>query len=90
MNPDVRLVSLAELEELDGLYTARSASGRPLYWGALVDRLRVLRRAVEAGTVVQIEGASALHTWSEFYAWAHGRYHMLEDGYDHWVGDDKS
>ena len=28
-----------------------------------------------------------LTTWQSFYDWAHGRYHMLEDGYDSWIGD---
>ena len=26
----------------------------------------------------------------DFYAWAHGRYYALEEGYDHWIGDDRS
>jgi hypothetical protein len=40
--------------------------------------------------VVNVEGVARLRTWQEFYNWAHGRYHMLEDGYDSWIGDDKS
>jgi hypothetical protein len=50
--------------------------------GALVEELRVIRRAVEAGFVVE------LRTWQGFYSWAHGRYHALEDGYDSWIGSD--
>ena len=82
-------VSAEELRELDAMYEARSASGRPTSWVPLVEALREIRRLVEAGTVVQIEGGVTLRTWAEFYAWAHGRYHMLEDGCDPWIGDDR-
>ena len=82
-------LSAARLEELDALYAERSPSGRPLSWGILVEDLRELRRAVEAGVVVPVEDGPRIQTWQEFYAWAHGRYHMLEDGYDRWIGDDK-
>ena len=48
-----------------------------------------LRRLVEAGVTVKIEGTqTVLTTWQDFYEWAHGRYHKLEDGYDRWIGDD--
>jgi len=40
--------------------------------------------------VVNVEGVARLRTWQSFYDWAHGRYHMLEDGHDSWIGDDKS
>jgi hypothetical protein len=83
------IVSLEKLQELDALYEARSANRRPTDWGALVEKLREIRRAVEAGFVVQIEGGPQLRSWSSFYTWAHGRYHMLEDGYDKWIGDDR-
>jgi hypothetical protein len=85
-----KVVSAKELEALDALYEARSPSGRPTSWHALVEELRGIRRAVEAGTVVQVEGEATLRTWQQFYAWAHGRYHMLEDGCDPWIGDDRS
>ena len=84
------VVSTEELGELDALYAARSASGRPTSWHALVEELRKIRRIVEAGTAVRVENEATLRTWSEFYAWAHGRYHMLEDGCDPWIGDDRS
>ena len=84
------MVSTEELSALDAMYAARSPSGRPTSWHALVEELRQIRRLVEAGTVVQVEGVATLRTWSEFYAWAHGRYHMLEDGCDPWIGDDRS
>jgi hypothetical protein len=81
-------LSVARLNELDSLYAQRSPGGRPESWGILVEDLRELRRAVEAGVVVQVEDGPQLQTWQGFYAWAHGRYHMLEDGYDAWIGND--
>ncbi len=84
------IVSTQELKAFDALYDARSSGGFPTSWRALVEELRKIRRAVEAGSVVQIEGGETLRTWQEFYAWAHGRYHMLEDGCDAWIGDDRA
>ncbi|MBP9146481.1 MAG: hypothetical protein KBF21_15285 [Thermoanaerobaculia bacterium] len=87
----IRSVILTEaLRTLDAMYAERSASGRPTSWRALVAELRRIRRAIEAGAVVEIEGEGTLRTWQEFYSWAHGRYHMLEDGCDPWIGDDSS
>jgi hypothetical protein len=82
------MLSAAKIRELDALYAQRSSSGRPNGWGSLVEELRAIRRAVEAGVVVTIEGEQPLLSWQHFYHWAHGRYHMLEDGYDKWIGDD--
>jgi hypothetical protein len=82
-------LSTERLAELDALYEARSSGGRPVSWGGLVEELREIRRAVEAGVVIQVEGGPTLRSWQEFYAWAHGRYHMLEDGADKWIGDDR-
>jgi hypothetical protein len=76
------------IHALDALYAQRSDSGRPDGWGILVEELRAIRRAVEAGVVVHIDGEQTLMNWQTFYAWAHGRYHMLEDGADQWIGDD--
>jgi len=78
---------------LDALYEEREDMGglgpRPTGWGWLVEELREIRRAVEAGVVVKVEETqTVLTTWQSFYDWAHGRYHMLEDGYDGWIGDD--
>lgn len=85
------VLSLAKLKELDALYEERSSSGRPVSWGVLVEELREIRRAVEAGVRVQVEGTeTVLRSWQGFYDWAHGRYYLLEDGYDSWIGDDKS
>lgn len=83
-------ISAEKLRELDALYNERSDTGRPTSWGLLVEDLREIRRAVEAGVVVKVEGAEELRTWQGFYDWAHGRYHALEDGYDRWMGDDRS
>ena len=74
------------LRELDGLYESRGSEGRPDCWGALVEALREIRRACEAGVEVKVEDTTL--NSGNFYTWAHGRYHMLEDGYDKWIGDD--
>lgn len=81
-------LSAEELRKLDELYAERGKDGRPSGWGALVEGLREIRRAVEAGVTVKVEGKS-LTSWNSFYTWAHGRYHCLEDGYDSWIGDDR-
>ena len=69
-----------QLKNIDRDYEAKS-------WSAVVEELRDIRRAVEAGVVIQVEDKK-LKTWNEFYNWAHRRYHMLEDGADKWIGDD--
>jgi hypothetical protein len=82
-------ISADQLREFDRLYAERLTTGRPTCWGGLVDKLRTIRSAVEAGVVVEVEvDGVTLTNFAEFYAWAHGRYHMLEDGYDKWIGDD--
>ena len=86
-------ISAERLADLDALYAERLPTGRPGEWGTLVEELREIRRAVEAGVIVTIEGPTVkdnlkLNSFTAFYTWAHGRYHMLEDGYDRWIGDD--
>ena len=81
-------ISGETLRKLDALYDNRSTNGRPTGWDTLVEELRDIRRVVEAGIAVQIEGQQPIQNWQQFYAWAHGRYHMLEDGADKWIGDD--
>ncbi len=88
-------LTIEMLKDLDALYEARGDMGtlgqRPTDWGTLVSELRKIRHLVEAGVEVKIEGTqTVLNTWQSFYGWAHGRYHMLEDGYDSWIGDDDS
>ena len=82
------ILSGEKQEALDALYADRSPGGLPVGWDTLVEELREVRRAVEAGVVVQVEDGPRLQTWQGFYEWAHGRYHMLEDGADRWIGDD--
>lgn len=90
MNKNEHTITVEMLKEFDALYAQR-ANGRPTHWGDLVRQLRQIRRQVEAGVKVEIEGTSTVLTsWESFYSWAHGRYHMLEDGYDSWIGDDNS
>lgn len=88
MNQNV--ISTERLASFDAMYAERSPGGQPTSWRALVLALREFRRAIEAGAVVEVEGEGTLRTWAEFYSWAHGRYHMLEDGCDLWIGDDNS
>jgi hypothetical protein len=88
-------LTVERLKELDALYEETEDMGslgrRPTRWGTLVSELREIRRLVEAGVKVKIEGTqTVLTTWGGFYQWAHGRYHALEDGYDSWIGDDNS
>jgi hypothetical protein len=88
-------LTVETLKELDALYEEREDKGvlgrRPTGWGTLVSKLRGIRHLVEAGVKVNVEGTqTVLNTWQSFYDWAHGRYHMLEDGYDSWIGDDNS
>jgi hypothetical protein len=81
-------VSQEQLRGFDQWYAARSPEGRPTEWGILVEALRDIRRAVEAGVEVEIDGKT-IQDFGSFYTWAHERYHMLEDGYDRWIGDDR-
>jgi hypothetical protein len=88
-------LTVERVQELDALYEETEDMGplgrRPTRWGTLVNELREIRRLVEGGVKVKVEGTrTVLTTWGGFYNWAHGRYHALEDGYDDWIGDDKS
>lgn len=88
------VITVEMLRELDALYEETEEMGalgrRPTRWGALVEERRQIRRLVEAGVTVKVEGTpTVLGSWQSFYAWAHGRYHALEDGYDRWIGDDR-
>lgn len=58
-------------------------------WGVLVEELRDLRRLIQAAVTAKVEGTQIGFTeWWDFYEWAQGRYHKLDDGYDRWIGDD--
>jgi hypothetical protein len=78
------------LVELDELYAARDASGRQTSWSVLVARLREIRRAIEAGEVVAVHDGLKLASVLDFHTWAYGRYKLLEEGCDSWIGDDVS
>jgi hypothetical protein len=82
-------LSPERLRELDALYEERRPDGFPASWSLLVEELREIRRAVEAGVQVRVEGGPRLVTPGGFYTWAHGRYHALEDGVDQWMLDDR-
>jgi len=71
-----------KIREFDDLYKD------PADWDILVGELRELRRAAEAGVCLKFADGRTIRTWGEFYSWAHGRYHMLEDGCDRWIGND--
>lgn len=90
MEKDKITISDEELAHLDGLYDERDAAGRPSAWGSLVGRLREIRRSVESGKVVNVHDDIELRTVLEFHTWAYGHYKLLEEGYDSWIGDDKS
>ena len=87
------VLSQQQLEALDSLYNETVDMGilgmRPTRWGELVEILRRYRRAIEAGSVIEVEG-SEIRSVGSFLIWAHARFHALEDGYDSWYGDDES
>ncbi len=94
MSGSEQTITTELLKEFDTLYEETEDMGvlgrRHTGLGTLVEELRKIRRLVESGVRVKIEGTQTiLITWQDFYDWAHGRYHMLEDGYDRWIGDDK-
>lgn len=69
----------------------RSGQFGRLSASVLTGSVESLMRWRSAGVKVKIEGTeTVLTTWLGFYDWAHGRYHLLEDGYDSWIGDDNS
>jgi hypothetical protein len=82
-----------ELKKMDTWYEERKDMGvlglRPVSWGILVEGLREIRRAIEAGVVIEIDGKK-IKSVGSFLIWAHNQYYMLEEGYDSWYGDDNS
>lgn len=71
----------AFIEEIDQFYQNES-------WDAAVESLRSIRRAIEAGVVIQLDDEEFKFV-SSFYSWAHKRYHILEEASDQWILDDK-
>lgn len=93
MSGNEQMITIEMLKDFDALYEETEDMGvlgrRRTRLGPLVEELRKIRRVVESGVKVKVEGTeTVLTTWQDFYNWAHGRYHMLEDGYDRWIGDD--
>ena len=74
-------ISDKQLKDIDESYDERS-------WSYVVEALREMRRAIEAGVVIQVDGKT-LKSWNEWYTWAHSRYYLLEEGSDKWIGDDR-
>jgi hypothetical protein len=72
-------LSTEQLAELDRLYAASAPGDRARHWDMLVEELRAIRRAVEAGVVVTVPGTPPLRDRQGFY-----------EGADHWIGDDAS
>ena len=82
-------LSVEELKNLDALYAIRDALGNPTSaWGTLVEKLRKIRRKLEAGEVVQIADGPTLHSVLDFHTWAYSRFKLLEEGWDSWIGND--
>lgn len=82
------IITSEMLRDLDVLY-GDTPMQSDHNWSLLVERLRQIRRLVESGVTVKIERSeTVLTSWQEFYSWAHGRYHKLEEGSDQWIGQD--
>ena len=87
-------ITLEMLRSFDALYEDAEPYGPPpgqwhRMWGVLVEELREIRRLIQAGVTVRVEGTETVFVeWWDFYEWCHGRYHTLEDGFDKWIGDD--
>lgn len=93
MEDKEHIITSEMLRDLDALYGDKEDISSPIQthrnWGLLVERLRQIRRLVESDVTVKIEGSeTVLTTWQDFYSWAHGRYHKLEEGSDQWIGHD--
>lgn len=70
-----------ELAKIDESYKAQK-------WNWVVEDMREIRRAVEAGIIIEVDDKK-LTSFSSFYEWAHQRYHLLEECADKWIGNDK-
>lgn len=93
MNLKKETITAEMLNRFDALYEAHEDHGilgrRHTGLADLVQELRKIRRLIESGVIVKIEGTDiSLTSWAEFYNWAHSRYHKLEEGSDKWIGDD--
>ncbi len=70
-----------EIQEIDQHYEQEE-------WDWAVESLREIRRAIDAGVVIQI-GDQEFTSAGSFYTWAHKRYHILEEASDKWILDDR-
>ena len=69
-------------------YTKNAPSdGRPTAWGPFVAGLQEPCWLTTAGITIEVDGRQ-LNSAGNSYTWSHERYHMLEDGYDDWIGSD--
>ena len=60
-------------------------SAREFNW--VVEYLREIRRAIEAGILVEIDGLQ-LKSEIAFYNWVDKQFHILEEVADKWIGND--
>jgi len=55
-------------------------------WSAAVAQLRDIRRAIDGGVTLKIDGQT-FKSSGFFYTWAHQRYHTLEEISNEWMMD---
>ena len=72
-------VSKADLAGIDQDYQTQD-------WSAAVAKLRDIRRALDAGVTIEIDGQPFKSSGS-FYTWAHKRYHALAEISNDWMMD---
>lgn len=70
-------VSKTDLASMDKDYNDRE-------WAAAVAQLKDIRRAIDAGVTIEVDGQTFKSSGS-FYNWAHKRYHSLEEASDDWI-----
>jgi hypothetical protein len=72
-------VSAANLAAIDEDYQQKD-------WSAAVAQLRDIRRAIDAGITIELDGQTFISSGA-FYTWAHQRYHVLEEISNDWMMD---
>lgn len=70
-------VSEDDLASIDKDYSDRA-------WSSAVAQLKDLRRAIDAGITIKVDGRTFTSSGS-FYTWVHKRYHALEEASDDWI-----
>lgn len=76
---EVCQISVADLASMDKDYDAQD-------WSTAAAKLRDIRRAIDAGVIIEIDGQSFKSSGS-FYTWTHQRYHALEEISNEWMMD---